>query len=191
VLDGAGALVCPVPPPRGGVGGKLAALVRAEEHRNAYTLPWPDPAMADATVSLIAPGSGPGQDERGRGGIVFRQDHDHQLIVNTWIDDEYGGTSVSSFLRIGGFEDVYDAVWTNVGRRITWGEPYDLRVAFDGDCFVVFVDDEPVLYRRITDIVPSAPRLRIERVGIVSNWEFGDDTGTRFLRFRAAMGPGR
>ncbi len=185
LLDVHGAVVQPVAPPPSGASGKLRALVRAEEHRNAYTLPWPDPASAELTVSLVAPGSGPGQGQRGRGGLVFRQDRDHQLIVNTWIDDEYGGTSVSSFLRIGGFEDVYDAVWTNVGRRITYGTPYDLRVAFDGDRYVVWVDAEPVLYRRITDIVPAAPRLRIEQVGIVSNWEFGDDTGTRFLRFRA------
>ncbi|MCC6435380.1 MAG: hypothetical protein IT196_10165 [Acidimicrobiales bacterium] len=191
LLDGDGAVVQPVPSPTGGAKGKLAALVRAEEHRNAYTLPWPDPTSADAIVTLVAPGSGPGQGQRGRGGLVFRQDADHQLIVNTWIDDEYGGTSVSSFLRIGGFEDVYDAVWTNVGRRITYGHPYDLRVAFDGETYAVFVNDEPVLYRRISDIVPSAPPLRIERLGIVSNWEFGDDTGTRFLRFRASAGTHR
>ena len=108
--------------------------------------------------------------------------------------DDYVGV-IGSFCwymyeRIGGFEDVYDAVWTNVGRRIAHGVPYDLRVAFDGETYAVFVDDEPVLYRRISDIVPSAPRLRIERVGIVSNWEFGDDTGTRFLRFRARAGTG-
>lgn len=191
LLDEQGALVQPVPPPPGGPKGKLAALVRAEEHRNAYTLPWPDPASVDAVVTLVAPGDGPGQGQRGRGGLVFRQDADNQLIVNTWIDDEYGGTSVSSFLRIGGFEDVYDAVWTNVGRRITYGHPYDLRVAFDGETYAVFVNDEPVLYRRISDIVPSAAPLRIDRVGIVSNWEFGDDTGTRFLRFRASAGTRR
>lgn len=184
-LDGHGALVVPVAAPPGGVRGKLGALVRSEEHRNIFTVPWPDPNLADATISLVAPGSARGLGERGRGGLVFRQDADHQLIVNTWLDDEYEGTSVSSFLRIGGFEDVYDAVWTNVGRRITWGQPYRLRVAFDGETFVVYVGAEPVLYRRITDMVPSAPRLRIERVGIVSNWEFGDDTGTRFVRFQA------
>ncbi|MGD9750425.1 MAG: hypothetical protein AB7W59_05440 [Acidimicrobiia bacterium] len=188
VLDGGGALVQPVPAPPGGAKGKLAVLVRAEERRNAYTLPWPDPQLADACVTLLAPGTGPGQGQRGRGGLLFRQDDEHHLIVNTWMDDEYGGTSVSSFLRIGGFEDVYDAVWTNVGRRIVHGRPYDLRVAFDGETYAVYVDGEPVLYRRISDIVPSAPRLRIERVGIVSNWEFGDDTGTRFLRFRAGAG---
>jgi len=186
VLDGDGALVRPVQGAAGGIRDKAAALVRSEEHRNLFTLPWSDPALADLSVTLVAPGSARGQGQRGRGGLVFRQDHDHQLIVNTWIDDEYDGTSVSSFLRIGGFEDVYDAVWTNVGRRITWGRPYELRAAFDGNTYVVFVDGEPVLYRRITDIVPGASRLRIEQVGIVSNWEFGDDTGTRFLRFAAA-----
>ena len=188
LLDGGGALVQPVVAPRGGLTGKGQALFRPEEHRNAFTLRWPDPALADATVRLIAPGTGAGQGQRGRGGLIFRQDRDHHLIVNTWIDDEYGGTSVSSFLRIGGFEDVYDAVWTNVGRRITWGKPYDLRVGFDGTCYVVSVDGEPVLYRRITDIVPSAKPLRIERIGIVSNWEFGDDTGSRFVEFRAFRG---
>jgi hypothetical protein len=185
-LDGTAAVVRPgTATPRGAL-GKARALIRAGDHRNAYTVAWPDPVLADVTVTLEAPGTAKGQGERGRGGLVLQQDPDNLLIVSTWIDDEYDGTSVSSFLRIGGFEDVYDAVWTNVGRRITWGRPYDLRVCFDGVRYAAFVDGEPVLYRRITDVVPSAPRLRIERVGIVSNWEFGDDTGTRFLAFEAA-----
>jgi len=186
VLDGTAAVVRPETATRRGALGKASTLVRVDDHRNAYTLAWPDPTLADLTVTLEAPGTAQGQGQRGRGGLVLQQDPDNLLIVSTWIDDEYDGTSVSSFLRIGGFEDVYDAVWTNVGRRITWGRPYDLRVCFDGVRYAAFVDGEPVLYRRVTDVVPSAPRLRIERVGIVSNWEFGDDTGTRFLAFRAA-----
>jgi len=189
-LDGTAAVVRPGTATQRGALGKARALFRAGDHRNAYTVAWPDQASADVTVTLVAPGTAKGQGERGRGGLVLQQDPDNLLIVSTWIDDEYDGTSVSSFLRIGGFEDVYDAVWTNVGRRITWGRPYDLRVCFDGVHYTAFVDGEAVLHRRITDVVPSAPRLRIERVGIVSNWEFGDDTGTRFLAFRAA-GQGR
>ena len=40
----------------------------------------------------VLPGTGPGQGQRGRGGLVFGQDQDNLLIVNTWMDDEYGGT---------------------------------------------------------------------------------------------------
>ena len=47
-----------------------------------------------------------------------------------------------------------------------------VRSAPDGETYAVFVDDEPVLYRRISDIVPSAPRLRIEQgaVQLPAGW---------------------
>ena len=60
-----------------------------------------------------------------------------------------------------------------------------MGVAFDGQQFLAWINDQPVLYRQITDIDPSAERLTIRRVGIATNWEWGDDTGTRFTRFVA------
>jgi hypothetical protein len=117
--------------------------------------------------------------------VVFWQDDDNAVIVSTWLDDHYDGTSMSSFFRLGGYEDLYDAIWTNLGRRISWGRPYRLRVAFDGMIYAAYVDDELVLYRSLTDVHPAQGSLRINRVGLVANWEWGTDTGSVFHRFRA------
>jgi hypothetical protein len=89
------------------------------------------------------------------------------------------------FFRSQGYERLYDACWTNVGRTVCWGRPFRLRLAFDGWQVMTWLNDEPVLYRRIRDIYPKAPRVRIEQVGLVANWEWGDDTGTRFRNFTA------
>ena len=100
------------------------------------------------------------------------------------MNDAYG-TSISAFFQVDGFEELYDAVWTNVGRRIRWGVPYDFRVAFDGSRFLAFVDGEPVLYRALSDIYPDWAGMEIHRVGMVVNWEWGNDTGTTFRDFVA------
>ena len=153
--------------------------------RTAYSCPWPDPELADVSVTITPPGAERGEGHCGRGGLVFWQDADHQLIVNTWLDDNFEGSSISSFLTVDGFEDVFDAVWVNVGPRIRWGRPYTLRVRFDGMTFAASVDDDLVLFRRLDDIYPGVDRLRIRRVGLVANWEWGLDTGSRFERFQA------
>ncbi len=56
---------------------------------------------------------------------------------------------------------------------------------FDGMNLLTLIDDEPVLYRQLTDIYVDQERLNINRVGLVVNWEWGDDTGTVFDRFEA------
>lgn len=153
--------------------------------RTVYTVPWETPAFADVAVTMKPPGSRRGQGENGRGGLVFWQDADNYIIINTWLDDYYEGASVSSFFHLNGFEDLYDAVWTNVGKRIRWGRPYRLRVVYDGLRYLAYVDGEPVLYRALTDVYPTTARLAINRVGIVANWEWGNDTGTTFTDFVA------
>lgn len=167
----------------GGTARVRASVDRPNPGRTAYAVPWPDPAFADVEVKILPPGTERGAGHRGRGGLVLWQDPAHYLIVNTWLDDCYDGTSISSFFFLGGREDVYRAVWTNVGRRVRWGVPYRLRLASDGLTYLVYVDDEPVLYRALSDVFPQAGRLAIRRVGIVANWEWGDDTGSRFLHF--------
>jgi hypothetical protein len=173
--------------------GRGAAYVRAGKsqpnpNRTFYTLSWADPGAADLEVEVTAPGSGRGEWERGRGGLVFWQDAAHYLVVNTWLDDHYDGASVSSFFYLDGFENLFDAIWTNVGDRITWGVAYRLRAQFDGRHYLVSVNDEPVLYRALTDVYPSAGRLAIRRVGLAVNWEWGNDTGSRFRDFKARRG---
>lgn len=170
--------------------GGAGAAVKADAHtpnpgRTIYTLPWHDPKFADLKVRIFSPGSARGQGEKGRGGLVFWQDPDNHILINTWLDDYAAGASISSFFRIRGFEEIYDAVWTNVGTRISWGQAYTLRVVFDGLHYCAYVDGEAVLYRALTDVYPNFKSLRIHQVGLVVNWEWGNDTGSRFLRFEA------
>ena len=151
--------------------------------RTAYTLPWDDPCFADLSVTIIPPGKERGQGEKGRGGVIFWQDKDNYIIINTWLDDFYEGESISCFFRLNGFEEIYDAVWSNIGAAIAFGQPYTLRVVFDGNNYTVRVNEQTVLYRALTDVYPWATALKIKRVGIVANWEWGDDTGSSFSNF--------
>ncbi|WP_246259630.1 nucleotide-binding protein [Oxynema aestuarii] len=170
--------------------GNGSARVRATAQqpncdRTAYTLPWAFPELADVQVEITPPGSDRGQGENGRAGLIFWQDADNYIIVSTWLEDGYGGASISSFFHLDGFEELYDAVWTNVGKRVYWGIPYTLRVVFDGNNYLTFVNEEPVLYRALSDVYPRISRLSIHRVGIVANWEWGNDTGSYFKHFTA------
>ncbi len=171
-------------------GAQRGAIVTDARHltsrgRTVYTLPWKHPEHADLAVLVKPPGQARGEGEEGRAGVVFWQDPDNYVIVGTWLHDHYGGASVSSFYCLRGFEDVYDAVWTNVGGRVRWGVPYELRVAFDGERFTASVDGEAVLHRALSDVRVDFGRVLVRRVGIVANWEWGNDTGSEFRRFVA------
>ncbi len=172
--------------------GSSTAKVRASpQHpnpgRTAYTVSWDNPDFADVQLDITPPGTQRKQGEKGRGGLIFWQDANNYITISTWLDDSYGGASISSFFYLKGFEDLYDAVWTNVGSRVYWGIPYTLRVVFDGMNYTAFVNDEPVLYRALTDVYPDTRRLDINRIGIVSNWEWGNDTGSVFDNFVAKI----
>jgi hypothetical protein len=65
---------------------------------------------------------------------------------------------------------------------VTWGGTNRLRVAFDGDTWTARLDDELVLHRRLRDVYPTIGRWAINRVGIMTNWEFGEDSGSRFVK---------
>ena len=170
--------------------GRAGARVDATAERPLpgrllYTVANPASGPVELEIEVVPPGSGRDQGERGRAGVAFVDRHGDALLVSTWLDDHYAGASLSSFVRLGGYEDLYDAIWTNVGERITWRRPYRLRVAFDGMTWVVRLDDEPVLQRTLRDVHPDQRPLEIERVGIVANWEWGTDTGSTFRRFVA------
>jgi hypothetical protein len=152
--------------------------------RTAYTVDWPRPELADVEVRITPPGIQRGNHEKGRGGLIFWQDDRNYITWTVFVDDWYG-TSIAAFFHVDGFEELYDAVWTNVGKRIHWGVPYDFRVVCDGKQFLAFVNGEPVLYRALSDIYPDWDHLNLHRVGIVANWEWGNDTGSRFEKFVA------
>ncbi|MGE0600060.1 MAG: hypothetical protein AB7J35_09660 [Dehalococcoidia bacterium] len=153
--------------------------------RTSYTLPWPHSGSTALEILVTPPGERRGEGANGRAGVVFWQDDDNYFIVSTWLDDGYDGASISAFFRIGGTEEIYNAVWTNVGSRVSWGNDYRLRVTFDGNHFVASVDEEPVLVRALTDVKPKWPNLTVNRVGICANWEWGLDAGSVFREFRA------
>ena len=170
----------------GGGAVKVRASVEAPNPgRTAYTIPWDQPDFAELEVEITPPGTDRGQEEKGRGGLILMQDEGNYILINNWFRDTFAGAAISCFFYLGGAENAYKAVWSNIGRRVYWGVPHRLRIAFDGIHFLVHVDDEPVLYRALTDVYPDAPRLAIRRVGIAANWEFGDDTGSLFRRFKA------
>lgn len=154
--------------------------------RTIYTIDWDDPGHAELEVTLTPPGTGRGQREHGTAGFCLWQDSGNYLLINTWLDDCYAGASLSSFFSVGGFEDIYDAVWTNVGDRIAWGRPLRLKLVSDGLHYTVSLDGEPVLHRSLADVYPGCGPLRIRKVGLLGNWEWGADTGSRFADFRAA-----
>jgi len=154
--------------------------------RTAYCIDWREPEFADLEVVITPPGSERGQGDRCIAGFILYQDGDNYVTLNVWRGDIYeGGDAISTFFKFGGFEDIYDAVWTNVGKRVYHFRPFRLRLCSDGERYLAFVDGEPVLYRAFRDVYAEAERLRIRKVGLLANWEFGNDTGSRFERFRA------
>jgi hypothetical protein len=155
--------------------------------RTAYTLAWDHPTFVDLEVTITPPGTGKKQKERGRGGLIVWQDSNNYLTFSLYLDDDYNGASIALFSHLNGYEELYDAVWTMIGWRVTWGVPFRLRLVFDGNHFTLFINDEPVLYRALTDVYPDASRFHINRVGIVANWEWGDDTGTQFSNLIAKV----
>jgi hypothetical protein len=167
--------------------GAREARVRATAQdpcpgRTAYSVPWPEPDFADVSVRITPPGGRSGIGERGRGGVILWQDADNHITISVWEDDSYG-RSISAFFRRDGYEEIYDAVWTNIGGRIQRGVPYQFRVVTDGTRFTAFVNGEPVLHRGLSDIYPDWERMRIHEVGLVANWEWGTDTGSSFGEF--------
>ena len=171
-----------------GVEGARVVASRHEPNpgRTIFTVDWDDPSFADVSIEMTPPGTARGQGEAGRVGMVFWQDPENYLVVNVYVDDDFDGASISTFYRIGGHENMYDAVWTLV-RGMTYGERCTLRTAFDGERFLSWANEEPALVRALTDVYPDAPRLRIERLGLIVNEEWGDDTGSVIHRYLGAV----
>jgi hypothetical protein len=168
----------------GGGSVKIRATAKQRNpNRTAYMVDWDYPEFADLEVNITPPGTGPGEREHGLCGFIIWQDPDNYITVNIWVHESYGGASISCFFHLNGFEDLYDAIWSNVGKRVYYGVPLTLRMSFDGMNYVVFIDDEPVLYRALTDVYADCGRFTINRVGLLANWEWGNDTGSVFRRF--------
>lgn len=162
-----------------------ASTERPNPGSTAYTVPWSRPDLVDVSVDVTPPGSGAGEHERGRGGLLLWDDELNFISISMYVDDGYDGASIAIFSHLDGFEDIYDAVWSMVSQKIYWGRTHRLRVVSDGMHVLVYIDDEPVLYRALSDIYVDREPMTINRVGIVVNWEWGDDTGTSFGNFSA------
>lgn len=168
----------------GGAAKVLATVEKPCPGRTAYTIEWTNPGFADVEVMITPPGIRKGMQEKGRGGLIFWQDPRNYITMSLF-HGEYPAVSIAAFFHVDGFEELYDAVWTNVGRRIYWGMPYDFRVVFDGKRFYAFINGEPVLYRALADVYSDWDHMQINRVGILANWEWGTDTGSLFQNFIA------
>ena len=172
------------------VTGDRSARVRGSvknpcPERTAYCVEWEYSEFAELEVTIIPPGTKRGQKEHSTAGFILYQDEDNYVTVNVWLDDCYEGASVSSFFKLDGFEDVYDAIWVNVGNRVSHGQSLCLRLCCDGDQYIILINDEPVLYRAFKDIYANIKRVRISKIGLIANWEWGTDTGSIFEKFRA------
>lgn len=164
-----------------------ATVATPNPGRTFHALPWANEGFADLETVILPPGSRRGEKEHCRSGLLFWQDADNYISFSIYLSDEYEGASVALFTKRHGFEELYDAVWTMVGDRIVWGRPFRLRVAFDGERFAVFLGGEAIMERALSDIYPEDPPLRIGAVGLATNWEWGDDTGSIFREFVARM----
>jgi len=172
--------------------GRGSARVRATASepcpgRTAYMIEWPSPALADLEVTITPAGISRGTREKGRSGLILWQDPDNYITVTAFVED-WPAMSIAAFFRLDGFEELFDAVWSNVGTRLHWGEPHRFRVTFDGCEIAAYINGEPVLYRSLGDVYPGARRLAIRRAGLVANWEWGNDTGSSFADFVGRAG---
>jgi hypothetical protein len=167
------------------VTGTRAARVRASVNepcpgRTAYCVDWPHSNFIDLEVTITPPGTRRGERQMSTPGFILYQDERNFIILNAWLSDSYGGGSISTFFTFDGFEDLYDAVWTNVGDRVYFGKPFQLRLCCDGERYLAFINNESVLYRAFRDVYSYVEPLQIRKVGLVANWEWARDTGSRF-----------
>lgn len=161
----------------------VASIVEPLTERTVYLQPnrWSD--SVDIETEIEPPPRVEGVLQRCRAGLAAGSGPDNLLMVNAWIDDSYGGGSVSTFLRLDGGEEIFDAVWVNVGAALDWTTPFVLRLQTDGDFYRVMLDGHTVVSRSISDQTRLVPRIEMTHVGIVANWEWGLDTGSLFRRF--------
>jgi hypothetical protein len=152
--------------------------------RTAYTVEWPSPGFADLQVTITPPHTGRKVVDKGRAGLIFWQDPDNYITLSAFVEDR-PAMSIAAFFQRDGFEELFDAVWSNVGDRMHWGVPHDFRVVFAEGRFLASIDGEPVLSRALRDVYPDWNRFEVRRVGIVANWEWGTDTGSTFQGFVA------
>jgi hypothetical protein len=127
------------------------------------------------------------REERLRAGFFFWQDAQHYLIVRAFMDDSQSNASELEWQApVGGVLDVIRRV--NLGPRLCHGNPFHLRVSFDGDWAVAWVRapgsprEEPVQSFRWSDVFPDQPPLKLNMVGLLFSEE---DSGTRLDSFTA------
>jgi len=151
-------------------------IEKSGNERTLYTIPWDQAELADLESEILPVG------QQSRAGVCFWQDAQHHLVVALSLD--HNERAVVGMLRFAGYEDPYSKVWSRAPDLLYHGAPVRFRVAFDGEQFQAYLDEEPVLYRALRDIYLGADRLRIHRVGLaLSGW--GQDSGSIFHRWIA------
>lgn len=175
-LMGSGRLGIPEP----GVARFAASVEQPVPDRTCYVVDWSDPDHCDIEMEAATQAGEEGH--RLRIGLVIWQDPANYVTMNAYLDHAYPAASASTFFVFRGFEDIYDAVWSNLGDKIAWGRQFSLRMVSDGAGYLVLVNGEPVLHRAFSDVHPSTERLALRKIGVVANWEWGHDTGSAITR---------
>ncbi|MFN0091470.1 MAG: hypothetical protein ACKVWR_14575, partial [Acidimicrobiales bacterium] len=171
----------------GGRARVRASAARPNPGRTVYTTAWPSPDLADLELAVRLPGRRWGEGEACRAGLAFWQDPDRYALVSLWLDDSrhHAGGAVTLHVVAGGREAKLDAAWANVGAALRWGEVHRLRAGCDGRWVLVRLDGRAVLARNLDDVARGAAPLRLARVGVAVNEDWGNDTGTELLELTA------
>lgn len=150
-----------------------------------YTVPWSQHEFVDLEVEHTPPGTGYGAGENAFGGLLFEQDSNNHLYLRSWIDDsQMNASEYEVILMIDGASYIVRRV--NFGTQLAHGVTHTLRMSFDGNRFLAWLDGEPVISYALTDLDPNYAPLIINRVGLrVDN----TNTGSKFDNFvaRGAM----
>lgn len=122
----------------------------------AYTIPfdWERHGFIDVSSDMIPPDP-PNQ---GHVGVVFLQDSQNFLMLGWDTPSRHYGLWCT-------INDEWIPV-DLIHPDIPTGSPFNLRATFDGDNYILYMNDEPIIIAKISDTFPEFTGLKVNRVGI-------------------------
>ncbi len=138
----------------------------------AYTVPWDNPSFADVSCELTPPSL----PKEGHVGLVLSQDDRNFLMLGWDTPTNYFGL----WCTIGGIWQPVDLIVPD----IPTGKPHTLRATCDGDNYILYLNQEPIIIAKISDTFVKSTGIRINRVGIgLTRFKGKGDQGTVFRNF--------
>ncbi len=125
-------------------------------------------------MKATPPGTAYGQGHKSRFSVIFWQDSNNYLLFRYYVDDNQTNAAeieMTSFVQGTGAVQRF----INMTTDIFPGVQRTIRASFNGDDFVCWLDGEPVLLGRHTDVNASFTPLTINAIGIGVGTQ---DTGT-------------